>query len=113
MHAFVIPEVDGKLNGKSFVTRKAMTSINNTLQEMTQKSYGCDFMDGTKKKSLGDVETVKGLSSVKAVMLESQNDGFNKGYNDGLKAAESEAEEIKQAARKEIDEDRKNNEVFK
>lgn len=112
MHAFVVPEVDGKLNGKVFVTRKAMTSINNTLQEMTQKSYGCDFMDGTKKKSLGDVETVKGLSSVKAVMLESQNDGFNKGYNDGLKAAESEAEEIKQAARKEIDEDRKNNEVL-
>lgn len=116
MHAFVVPEVDGKLNGKAFVTRKAMTSINNTLQEMTQKSYGCDFMDGTKKKSLGDVETVKGLSSVKAVMLESQNDGFNKGYNDGLEAArkdaEEDAEKIRNDAREEIDEAKKNNEVL-
>lgn len=112
MHAFVIPEVDGKLNGKKFVTRKDMTSINNTLQKMTQENYGCDFMDGTKKKSLGDVETVKGLSSV----MKEQNDGFNKGYNDGLEAArkdaEEDAEKIRNDAREEIDEAKNNNEVL-
>lgn len=112
MHAFVIPEVDGKLNGKKFVTRKAMTSINNTLQKMTQENYSCDFMDGTKKKSLGDVETVKGLSSV----MKEQNDGFNKGYNDGLEAArkdaEEDAEKIRNDAREEIDEAKNNNEVL-
>lgn len=105
MHAFVVPEVDGKLNGKAFVTRKAMTSINNTLQKMTQENYGCDFMDGTKKKSLGSVEEMKSKSSV----YEAKRDGFNQGYNDGLKAAESRAEEIEQAAREKMDEAEKRN----
>lgn len=67
MHIYVIPEIDGKLNGKAFSSKKNMISLNNAIQEMSQKVFGVDFMTGTKKKSKESVESLKARSAKKAL----------------------------------------------
>lgn len=67
IHAYVIPEINGKLNGKAFSSKKAMVSLNNEIQTMTQDNFGIDFMDGTKKKSKDSVESLKQKSEKKAL----------------------------------------------
>ena len=62
LHAFVMPEHDGKLNGKWFSSKANMVKLNEAIQDMTQRDYGMDFMDGTKKKSRKEVETLKNES---------------------------------------------------
>lgn len=67
MHIFVIPEHEGKLNGKWFSSKANMNSLNNSIQAMTQRDYGCDFMDGSKRKSKAEVEELKRKSEYKAL----------------------------------------------
>ncbi len=62
IHAFVVPEIDGKLNGKAFSSRKNMIDLNNQIQLMTQQQFGVDFMDGSKKRSNKSVESLKNAS---------------------------------------------------
>jgi DNA repair exonuclease SbcCD ATPase subunit len=62
IHIYVIPEVEGKLNGKAFSSRQNMIKLNNSIQTMTQNDYGIDFMDGSKKKSKESVESLKNKS---------------------------------------------------
>ena len=62
IHAFVVPEIDGKLNGKEFSSKKNMIELNNQIQLMTQQQFGVDFMDGSKKKSKKSVESLKNAS---------------------------------------------------
>lgn len=62
IHAYCIPEIDGKLNGKKFSSRSRIEGINNTIHKMTQEQFGVDFMDGSKKKSKKSVETLKNAS---------------------------------------------------
>lgn len=62
LHAYVIPEHDGKLNGKWFSSAANMRKLNQAIQDMTQKEFGLDFMDGSKKKSRKEVETLKNES---------------------------------------------------
>lgn len=64
LHAFVIPEVNGKLNGKQFSSRKNMIKINNEIEKMTLEKYNCHFMDGTKRKSRKTVEELKNQSDI-------------------------------------------------
>lgn len=59
MHVIVIPEHDGKLNGKWFSSKRNMIQLNNTLHKMTEDDYGLQFMDGSKKKSRKSVEALK------------------------------------------------------
>lgn len=67
MHVYVIPEIDGKLNGKKFSSKRNMTKLNNSIQKMTQSDYGLDFMDGSKRKSKESVESLKRRSEQKKV----------------------------------------------
>lgn len=67
IHAYVVPEIDGKLNGKAFSSKKNMISLNNAIQEMTQRVFGVDFMTGTKQKSGESVESLKERSAKKAM----------------------------------------------
>lgn len=67
IHVLVIPEHDGKLNGKWFSSKANMNKLNNTIQAMTQSEYGCDFMDGSKRKSRAEVEELKNRSDIKAL----------------------------------------------
>lgn len=69
MHIFVMPVQDDRLNGKDFSSRKNMRSLNNAIQEMCQRDYGLDFMNGTKKKSRDSVETLKNKSDKEALAL--------------------------------------------
>lgn len=62
MHVFVIPEIDGQLNGKAFSAARKMRNINNTIQEITQKEFQLDFMDGSQRKSRDSVESLKNKS---------------------------------------------------
>lgn len=59
MHVIVIPEHDGKLNGKWFSSKRNMIQLNNTLHKMTEDDYSLQFMDGSKKKSRKSVEALK------------------------------------------------------
>lgn len=45
-HVFVIPEIDGKLNGKVFSSKKNMKHLNKIIDEMTRERYGVAFMTG-------------------------------------------------------------------
>lgn len=67
IHAYVVPEIDGKLNGKAFSSKRNMVALNNSIQEMTQSIFGVDFMTGTKKKSKESVESLKARSAKKAL----------------------------------------------
>ena len=64
LHAFVIPEVNGKLNGKQFSSRKNMIQLNKAIDDMTLEKYNCHFMDGTKRKSRKTVEELKNQSDI-------------------------------------------------
>lgn len=64
MHVYVIPEINGKLNGKQFSSRKNMIKLNNEIEKMTLEKYGCRFMDGTKRKSRKTVEELKNQSDM-------------------------------------------------
>jgi len=59
MHVIVVPEHNGKLNGKWFSSRQNMLKLNNTLQKMTESDYNLQFMDGSKTKSRKRVEGLK------------------------------------------------------
>ena len=63
-HLWLVPEVDGRLNGKQFSRRAAIITFNDAIHEMTEKEFGCAFNDGTKQKRRGSVEQLK-VKSVK------------------------------------------------
>lgn len=62
-HFFVVPEVNGKLNGKAFSSRKGMNELNAAIHTMTHDKYGLDFMTGSKRKSKKTVEELKNESA--------------------------------------------------
>lgn len=62
IHAYFVPEINGKLNGKVFSSRNNMMKLNKAIHEMCQSDFGVDFMDGSKRKSKKSVETLKNQS---------------------------------------------------
>lgn len=62
IHDIVLPVKDSKLNCDLIFRRGNMKKLNKTIHEMTLKDYGVEFMDGSKKKSLDEVETLKNKS---------------------------------------------------
>lgn len=59
----MVPEEDGRLCAKKFVSRARMISINNAIDKMSQEEFGVKFMDGSQAKSRGSVETMKQRSA--------------------------------------------------
>lgn len=59
IHVLVVPEIDGRLNGRDFSARRNMNKLNNAIHEMSLHDYGVKFMDGSKKKSKDTVEALK------------------------------------------------------
>ena len=49
-HLTVIPEMDGKLNGKAFSSKARMTALNNEIEKMTMKEFGVHFKTGKGKR---------------------------------------------------------------
>lgn len=64
-HCLVIPEHEGKLNGKWFSSRINMITLNNSIQTMTLDDFALEFMDGSKKGSTKRVEQLKRESEAK------------------------------------------------
>lgn len=59
IHLLVVPEIDGRLNGREFSSRRNMVKLNNQIHEMSLNDYGVKFMDGSKRKSKDSVEALK------------------------------------------------------
>lgn len=66
-HFYVIPEHNGKLNGKWFSNRANINKLNNSIHDMTQSDYELQFMDGSKRKSKKTVEQLKNESEYKII----------------------------------------------
>ena len=61
MHVYVVPEREGKLNAKACMGRAEMVKLNNAIERMSLREFGCHFLDGSGKKG-PDVETCKAKS---------------------------------------------------
>lgn len=61
-HCYVVPEVDGKLNGKAFSSADRMREINGLIHQMSADEFGVQFMDGSKRSSRKTVEKLKAES---------------------------------------------------
>lgn len=46
IHVLVVPEIDGKLNGKRFSSRTNMVAVNKEIDAMSSKEYGINFLIG-------------------------------------------------------------------
>lgn len=58
LHAFVVPEVRGQLNGKKFSSQTAMQALNREIDTMTIETYGKPFLTGEKARKRS-VEALK------------------------------------------------------
>lgn len=63
-HIYVVPEHEGRLNGKWFSSRGNMKKLNNAIQKMTEDKYHMKFMDGSQMKSKDTVEELKRQSEI-------------------------------------------------
>lgn len=106
-HARLFPEKDGKLNGKAFSSRAAITALNHALDVMSVQQYGVHMMDGSKKKGGVSVETLKAKSLRSEVEMLEERAGTI--ISDAMgRAAEITTEAVREAraTRKEADQDR-------
>lgn len=70
MHMYVMPVIDGKLNGKKFFPgRASLREFHRQVDELTREIYGFSYGNGSKKKSYDTVEHLK-MESEKAEMEE-------------------------------------------
>lgn len=60
IHAFVIPESKGKLNGKLLSSRENMIRINKEIHDMTRDNFEIDFMTGEdpRRRTVEDLKRV-------------------------------------------------------
>lgn len=70
MQCYVVPEHNGKLNGKWFSNRSNMVKLNNSIHLMAQEQFGATFMDGSKRKSRKTVEQLKNESTYLEIQKE-------------------------------------------
>lgn len=62
IHGVLVPEIGGRLCAKQVTSRGRMIAINNAIQDMTEKEFGLQWMDGTQQKSRGSTEHLKAES---------------------------------------------------
>lgn len=73
-HTIITAAIDNKLNGKAMSSRENMCKLNNAIHEMALRDYGVKFMDGSKRKSRDEVETLKNKSlKLENEKLQSEN----------------------------------------
>ncbi|MGN0586313.1 MAG: hypothetical protein ACI4JF_03430 [Oscillospiraceae bacterium] len=91
IHFVVVPEVNGKLNGKEFSSKKNMKAVNVEIDKMSREKYGVRFLTGeyNKEQSVKSVESLKNDSRV----LELQQQ-LKKEYNKKLSANISKEQEL-------------------
>lgn len=88
-HLWLVPEVDGKLNGKQFSSRAVITGFNAELQAMSIQEFGCPMMDGSKAKGGRPVEDLKAESRAAEIIANAEEAAESR-----LRAAEAAAGKI-------------------
>lgn len=66
-HFYVIPEINGKLNGKEFSKKANMVKLNKAIDDMSLKMFHRCFMTGAKRKSRKSVEELKNESRAREI----------------------------------------------
>lgn len=103
-HLWLVPEVDGKLNGKQFSRRAAIVKFNDAIQYMTEREFGCAFNDGTKKKRRGTVEQLKARTlRAEVEQLQEQAETIIQDALDAATDTRAEARRDARATRREAD----------
>lgn len=70
-HTFVVPEIDGKLNGKKFSSKSQMMKLNKSIEEMSVQKYQLHFMTGREARHQS-VEELKRESAIEQQTLSIQ-----------------------------------------
>lgn len=94
-HMWLVPEVDGKLNGKQFSSRKNIIAFNAELQEMSIREFGCPMMDGSRAKGGKPVEQLKVESAAREIKTQATQEA-----QEILAAAKADAAAIRAEAEK-------------
>ncbi|MDO4293546.1 MAG: plasmid recombination protein, partial [Eubacteriales bacterium] len=89
LHAYIIPEYHGSLNGKWFSSRKNMNTLNKKLDELCKERYNVKFMTNSKDYKDLSVEELKQLSNEAVTQQKQQLKELHKERN--KVKAESEA----------------------
>lgn len=60
VHMYVMPVIEGRLNGKKFFQHKtSLIQLHRQIDDLTRSIYGFSYGNGTKKKSFDSVEHLK------------------------------------------------------
>ena len=60
VHMYVMPVIEGRLNGKKFFQHKtSLIQLHRQIDDLTRSIYGISYGNGTKKKSFNSVEHLK------------------------------------------------------
>lgn len=71
-HGFVVPELNGQLNAKQCSSRKNMVTLNNAIDDMTKRDYGCTFKVGGKKNTKTVEELKKESNLIEKLQAENR-----------------------------------------
>lgn len=63
IHAFLVPEIEGKLQGKLFSSKNRMRDLNKAIDNYCKKTYSVPFLTGDKIRSKEKVEELKKIST--------------------------------------------------
>ena len=85
VHMYVMPVVEGRLNGKKFFQHKtSLIQLHRQIDDLTRSIYGFSYGNGTKKKSFNSVEHLKyeskkaELEKRRAALVEMEKDLINR-----------------------------------
>lgn len=107
-HFCGVPVVqNGTLNAKKLTSRSRIIALNNAVEEMTVREFGCTFMTGSKRKSYKTVEELKAMSEYTdyKMQVEEQEKEIEKKreelriHRENLERREREAEEAEAQAK--------------
>ena len=85
VHMYVMPVIEGRLNGKKFFQHKtSLIQLHRQIDDLTRSIYGFSYGNGTKKKSFDSVEHLKyeskkaELEKRRAALVEMEKDLINR-----------------------------------
>ena len=85
VHMYVMPVIEGRLNGKKFFQYKtSLIQLHRQIDDLTRSIYGFSYGNGTKKKSFDSVEHLKyeskkaELETRRAALVEMEKDLINR-----------------------------------
>ena len=80
-HTFVVPEVDGQLNGKKFSSKSQMMTLNKSIEVMSMEKYHIHFMTGKEARH----KTVEALKNESLIEEQERTLNANRGHIEALK----------------------------